>query len=876
MVLPSLSLSKKSPKLKASGEGRFSPVSDKFTRQSGERSPALPAIPSVSTSPLSSPWSSTQSSPLTIQTSISSSSATSPSSRSGFSSPSSTSFAARKSPPKSPDIPSSLVFRDLDRYPQIVRHVVTSTIEPTSPSPTSPTPETGPFPKRQSSIKTAKTLLSAASLMSPCGPLTTGRSTSSKTTTTSALVPAVPEVPEESTTVTPEPTVYGSNNQSRSSASTVSYHTQSDSLSSDIPSAKSIAQHPKHPSQSSTSSGSSTSSLPLQAVQVRVASFTSLDSTPRRIRISGSPDSKRSAASSTAPEDSVGDVADDSSDYDSLKEPAKGISKTQRLLEKTHSQMKRIHLPELQIPQLKAVSSDSFPHFKSSMTTPSSAKSTAQYNFDLVESLQEELRQVSAELAASIKRELDLEMLLDKYATTNDSDGELTDGSSSCLEDDSEGSDGFRPRLRYNTERFEDLETKLRMEQQEKARLRLEFQHIVDKERQGRRECEEKRKKLEEQLKSKAKSGKKDALLAANIEATENVRSLEVALEEAQRKLYNERMNAQNLEFMLTSIREELQDMSDKSPAELESRARSSIASLNMLQRYQIKASPRGSLNSGSISPDLSDPESMKARIDELESQRDALQEALRSLKERHALEVKQVSEQAKSLQSQLNRARDLAKAIATRRVVHDKDMALFRQQLDAMKLKLAASQEEKTVLEINLKELKENVTSANDEGKEVDIDSTTRQGTEDDTNQKLQELTASHDEALARIADLNKRLRRRSSEIRTLSDDFEKERQETRSLVRSLEDRVAKAEEQQRKAHDLAEERSVLLRTLSCNRKQMKEEHDKMTEDLDASTKRLQDFVHEIQEHVESNRDFASRFAESVFQTKNQTAVSY
>ncbi|KAK9432389.1 hypothetical protein V1505DRAFT_398540 [Lipomyces doorenjongii] len=875
MVLPSLSLTKKSPKLKTSGDGRFSPVTDKLLHQSRKKSPVVPSFPAFSSSPPSSSPPSAQSSPLTEQTSISSLSAMSPL-MSDFSSPTSGSFAARNTPPKSPDIPDSLVFRDLDRYPQIVRHVVTSNVEHTSPSPTSPTSGTRQFPRRQSSVKAAKSLFSASSQMPQHFHLTAGGAPSAKQSPTPTLVPALPELPEQSAAFIAESTTFASKNQSFSDGAKNQCHSPVDSLSSDIPSLKSIAQHTKHPSQSSTASGSSTSSLPLQAVQVRVASFSSFDSTPRRIQISGSPDSKRSADSS-APvilntfsadialsDDSVNDDADDNSDNDSIKEAAKSRSKTQKLIEKTQSKMKKIHLPELQI------SSETISNLKSSITSPaSSSKSMARYSYDLVESLQNELRQVSAELAASIKRELDLEMLLDKYATTNDSDGELTDGSSSYPEDDSEGSDGFRHRLRYNPERFEDLERKLRMAQQEKAKLQLEFQHTVDRERQGRHECEEKRKKLEEQLKSKAKPGKRDALLA-NIEATENVRSLEVALEEAQRKLYNERMNAQNLEFMLTSIREELQDMSDKPPAELESRARSSIVSLNMLQRYQVKTSPRESINSRSVSPDLSDPDSMKARIEELEAQRDALQEALRGLKDRYALEVKQGSEQARSLQTQLNRARDLAKAIAARRVIHDKDMSSFKEQLEAMKLKLAASQEEKVALEKNLKELKDTVVDTNTD--EYGAGPTEPQETQEETQQKILELTTGHNEALARIEELSKKLRRRSIEIQTLSDDFEKERKETNSLIQSLEERVAKAGEQQRKAHDLVEERSMLLRTLSRNRQQMKDEHDKMTEDLEVSTKRLQDFARELQQHVESNRNFTARFVESMFQPSDQT----
>ncbi|KAK9240716.1 hypothetical protein V1525DRAFT_429714 [Lipomyces kononenkoae] len=875
MVLQSLSLSKKSPKLKASADGSFSPVTMKFSPQSFEKLPVGPSLPAPSSSPISaSPSSSaslslssspqtSQSSPVTMKASISSS--TSPL-MSDFSSPTTSSFVALTSSPKSPEFPDSLVFRDLDRYPQIVRHVVTSDVEHTPLSPTSPTPGMRPFPKRESSVKSAKSLFAGSASMLPRSHLTTGSAPESKQTTTPNLFPAVLEIPEESSALDAESKALDSKQSgSDSDLSPV------DSLNASL---KSISQHPKHPSQSSTSSESSTSSLPLQAVQVRVASFSSIDSTPRKIRISGSPDSKRSVDSvvPVIPVTFNGNIASlqdshsfdsqDSSDNDSMQENGKSLSKAQKLIEKTQSQMKKIHLPELQI------SAGTLSNLKSSISY--SPKGRIKYSYDLVESLQHELREVSAELAASIKRELENEMLLDKYATTNDSECELTDGSSSCREDDSVGSDPFLNRLRYSPERFQQLETKLRIAEQEKAKLRLEFQDAIEKERHGRLECEGKRKKLEEQLKSKTKSGKKDALLAANIEATENVRLLEIALEEAQRKLYNERMNAENLEFMLTSIREELQDMTDKPSAELDSRARSSIASLNMLKQCQVSASPRGSLNSRYGSPDLSDPDSVRVRIEELEAQRDALQEALRGLKDRHSLEVKRSSEQAKLLQTQLNRARDLAKAIAARRVIHDKDLSWFKEQLEAVKRQLIVSQEEKAALETNYNQLKETVLGTHTNGHEVA--STERQTTQEASQQTIPEATANCDEALARIEELGQKLRRRSTEMKALSDDFEKERQETKSLIQSLEGRVAKAEEQQRKADILVEEHSLLLRTLSSNRKQLKEEHNKMTEDLEMSTTRLHDFARELQQHVTSNRKFASRFAEPMVATPDQT----
>ncbi|KAK9468930.1 hypothetical protein V1512DRAFT_220556 [Lipomyces arxii] len=737
---------------------------------------------------------------------------------------------------QSPTVPESLVFRDLDRYPVVRSSAATGP----GNNPPQPNPSAGRhFPQRQSSVKSSRSLLNPPpqNLSSPLharAPLA-GR-------VPPPLVISVPGVPEE-----------------RSLESAISWtSTQLSSPTSDHTAAEfrapasssSVRTASRHRADGSSSSESSTSSIPLQAIEGRVAGQ-SLETTPRKIRISLSAESKRSLnPSTTTPSpmsvrDAIAPSMDesvynleysDTDDNDIFKPTKQSSGKAGNamgsLIEKTQSQMKKIHMPEYNLNSLKS-------SIRERKTPTAGASSLAQYNYDLVELLETDLQDVSTELAASIKREMDLEMLLDKYATTNDDDeAELTDGSTASPEEDNEENDSFRLKLRYSPQQFERLQKQLRNEQQEKAQMRLEFQQNLDKERQGRMECEKRRQKLEDQVKSKSKYGKKDALMNANIEANETIKSLEAALEDAQRKLYNERTNAQNLEFMLTGLCEELHEMSGK-PIERADRARSSIMSMTMMQRMQARGN----------SADGTDPVSLTTKIEELETQKDELQQALRHLKDSHQVESNDSAQRILFLHAQLARSRDVAKTIASRRKANETDLRRIQYQLSQMQAKLSIAQTEKTSLSNTLEELKQKVLNLDSE--RVRAENTARKSAE-------LEMTKGFND---RIEDLTANLNQKIAEVNLLTSNLDKEQAESRRMT----ERVARAEERQQSAEKAAEEHQTLLRSLSANRRELQSEHARMTSELESSTKKFEEFANQIQNHIASNRSFASKFSTSV-----------
>lgn len=132
---------------------------------------------------------------------------------------------------------------------------------------------------------------------------------------------------------------------------------------------------------------------------------------------------------------------------------------------------------------------------KSLKIMDSDATETAKYNSELIKSLEHELRQVSADLASSIKREMDLELMLDKFATTDDRLGAVDDKISS------DSPEVYSYRSQFYASRLQVLEKKLRAEQQEKAQLRIDFLSQLDMERQKRQEAEDKVRMLQSRSK---------------------------------------------------------------------------------------------------------------------------------------------------------------------------------------------------------------------------------------------------------------------------------------------------------------------------------------------------------------------------------------
>ncbi|SMR43329.1 unnamed protein product [Zymoseptoria tritici ST99CH_1A5] len=165
-----------------------------------------------------------------------------------------------------------------------------------------------------------------------------------------------------------------------------------------------------------------------------------------------------------------------------------------------------------------------------------------------VRELERELSHVSSELAESIRREMELEDELDRMRMefpTSESQRRSSDYFS-----DSGASSGRYPISDFDA-KLEQVERQLRKVEQEKANLKVETASRLQTELSRRRDLEELVRDLEDQLEKRDE--KEDRTPGDKVE------ELMVHLEEARRRLSQEKMTKENFEDLYSATREELE-----------------------------------------------------------------------------------------------------------------------------------------------------------------------------------------------------------------------------------------------------------------------------------------------------------------------------
>lgn len=166
-----------------------------------------------------------------------------------------------------------------------------------------------------------------------------------------------------------------------------------------------------------------------------------------------------------------------------------------------------------------------------------------------VEELERELREVSSELAASIQREMELEDEVERWkaeSSTGISDNRRT----SDYYSDS-GTSSVRFPITDPESKLEELDTQRRKAEQERASLKVRMAERLQEELRRRRDLEEQVQQLEDQVSNKSRVG-------SVVEAPQ-VKELALSLEDAKRRLAEERQVKENFEDLLTALREELE-----------------------------------------------------------------------------------------------------------------------------------------------------------------------------------------------------------------------------------------------------------------------------------------------------------------------------
>ncbi|KAJ5489241.1 hypothetical protein N7539_004131 [Penicillium diatomitis] len=160
--------------------------------------------------------------------------------------------------------------------------------------------------------------------------------------------------------------------------------------------------------------------------------------------------------------------------------------------------------------------------------------------------LENELREVSSELAGSIRREMELEDLIERLQTEGP---EVNRRTSDYFSDSGTSS------VRYGPDRQEDMEKARRAAEQERAQLKADFSLRLQEERIQRTASESHVQILENQVQQLRRERTDLSDLSSKS------KELESALDNARRKLLEERQSKDNFEDLLTAMRVELEQL---------------------------------------------------------------------------------------------------------------------------------------------------------------------------------------------------------------------------------------------------------------------------------------------------------------------------
>lgn len=168
-----------------------------------------------------------------------------------------------------------------------------------------------------------------------------------------------------------------------------------------------------------------------------------------------------------------------------------------------------------------------------------------------VEQLERELREVSSELAASIRREMELEDEVERWKT--ESSTVTSDGNrrTSDYYSDS-GASSVRYPVTDSESKLEELELLRRRAEQDRAQLKVHMAERLQEELRRRRDLESQVQTLEEKLQSNESR-------ANSLDGNGRIRELEGSLEDVRRRLAEERQVKENFEDLLTALRQDLE-----------------------------------------------------------------------------------------------------------------------------------------------------------------------------------------------------------------------------------------------------------------------------------------------------------------------------
>ncbi|AEO53933.1 hypothetical protein MYCTH_44689 [Thermothelomyces thermophilus ATCC 42464] len=556
--------------------------------------------------------------------------------------------------------------------------------------------------------------------------------------------------------------------------------------------------------------------------------------------------------------------------------------------------------------------SDSLQYCEVYLQTP--ADSTT--SLGQLEEMEDELKAISAELASSIRREMDLEDLVDRLQEQINNPQAPGKRTSDYFSDSGYSSAKFSD---YDQAKEEISQIQRRAEQ-EKAQLRLELTNKLQDERSKRR-------LLDQQIQELSKKASQlDVARLDSGDASGRVKELEAACEDLSRRLSEERQAKTNLEDLLGALRGELQSTSNERDnlrdevvpqlrarvegleAEAADQARlaydtsklqqelqqlkSENAELQMLRsqkpepkppmatRMSMGLSRSASVTGGPLrkhnrlqslsrsnSTKVSEPRDVLAdRLKDVEAQRDALHSALKSLLERQELQNR---ENAKRIR-QLEMERDRLLAASPRKAGYEREVSILRDEISVLRRRAEEAIEQKWQVEKGLAGLKMDLDRAEGEIaslrsllQEKDIlipEVPARPGSshsEHDMPVSSRSLEQAYEDLQAAYMDALER-------IRTL-EEITRTDEKTQLAMQRLEQSLSAAISDRDQARSEADSYRQQVETLQSLEQQHLDTERDLAAQLHESARRVEELAQQVRAQLEANAALRARLADTI-----------
>jgi chromosome segregation ATPase len=539
--------------------------------------------------------------------------------------------------------------------------------------------------------------------------------------------------------------------------------------------------------------------------------------------------------------------------------------------------------------------------------------------------MEDELKAISAELAASIRREMDLEDMVDRLQAEKDNPAATGNKRTSDYFSDSGYSSAKFSEYDQSREEIEKIQ---RRSEQEKAQLRLELTSKLQDERLRRQN-------MDEQIRDLSTKASQVDLSAMNgADASDRVKELEATCETLRRKLSEERQVKDNFEDLLSALKGELHNASnerdnlrDEMVPQLQARVEgleSQAAELekmtyestkmqqelhnlrnensNLKQSQMDSITEEGSVASAPTSAPTSAPlsrsnsvgagsrlsyrpqrppsvlmrsktvkasesrDQLSERLKDVEEQRDALHRALKNLLERQELQERESQKKIRFLEME----RDRLLTSSPKKAGFTREITNLRSEITVLRRRAEEALDQKWQVEKGLAGLKMDLDKAEQEVsylrkilEEKDILIPPAFARSSSGSDQLAGPVTS-DSLMATYQDLQNAYADSLQRIKSLEAGTKSD-EKTQAAMEKLEQALSTAITQRNLAQDEAQFYREQLASLKAGEKAYLESEKALADELQESARRVEELAIQVQQQLSTNRQLRERIAETV-----------